>query len=154
MTNHSLRTLSFDCSRLEQLDDIVKTCLEIFHDVSCFTLEGDLGAGKTTFTQVFCNTIDTTDEVSSPTFSIVNEYRTINDRIIYHFDLYRLENSEELQSLGFEEYCDDGDYILIEWPELAKPILDHYVNISIEILDENKRRYNFVEIQNVSYGVF
>ena len=103
-----------------------------------FTLSGDLGAGKTTFVKAFCKVIGIPDEVSSPTFAIVNEYRNSNK--VYHFDLYRIERQEELYEIGFEEYLDDDAYIFIEWPELAMPFIDSpYLDLKFETAEKNQR---------------
>lgn len=86
-------------------------------------LEADMGVGKTTFVKAICKEIGVSDNVSSPTFSIVNEYRSEGGPPIYHFDLYRLKNVEELFDIGFEEYLDSGYLCLIEWPALASGLL-------------------------------
>ena len=80
-------------------------------------LKGNLGAGKTTFTQFLLHQLGSEDEVSSPTYSIVNEYNTPKGKI-YHFDLYRLKNLEEVYDIGIEEYLDNAYLCIIEWPEV------------------------------------
>lgn len=92
-----------------------------------WTLKGDLGSGKTTFVRNLVAHLGGPDIVSSPTFAIVNEYtwdRKSKPLKIYHLDLYRLESIEELLDIGFEELVDDGDLILIEWPDIAEPLMD------------------------------
>ena len=100
---------------------------------------GDLGSGKTKFTEGFLEFFGLDDEISSPTFTIVNEYCK-NDLNIYHFDVYRLEDLDEFYAIGGTEYFDDG-ICLIEWGELIEPILSRYIKISIskDNDDENKR---------------
>lgn len=100
---------------------------------------GDLGSGKTKFTEGFLEFFGLDDEISSPTFTIVNEYCK-NDLNIYHFDVYRLEDLDEFYTIGGTEYFDDG-ICLIEWGELIEPILSRYIKISIskDNDDENKR---------------
>ncbi|MBK8226553.1 MAG: tRNA (adenosine(37)-N6)-threonylcarbamoyltransferase complex ATPase subunit type 1 TsaE [Flavobacteriales bacterium] len=88
-----------------------------------FALHGDLGAGKTTLIKGFCDALGAHDQASSPTFSIVNEYRSEHGGPVYHFDLYRLKDADELQGIGFTEYIDSGAYCFIEWPELAADLL-------------------------------
>ncbi|MCJ7935263.1 MAG: tRNA (adenosine(37)-N6)-threonylcarbamoyltransferase complex ATPase subunit type 1 TsaE [Chryseobacterium sp.] len=80
-------------------------------------LKGNLGAGKTTFTQFLLKNLGSTDEVSSPTYSIVNEYSTSKGKV-YHFDLYRLKSIEEVYDIGIEEYLDNSFLCIIEWPEV------------------------------------
>lgn len=94
-----------------------------FPSARIFALQGDLGAGKTTLIKGFCAALGVHDQASSPTFSIVNEYRSEHGGPVYHFDLYRLKDAEELQGIGFTEYIDSGAYCFIEWPELAADLL-------------------------------
>ena len=85
-------------------------------------LEGDLGAGKTTFVKTIVKTLGSTEAVTSPTFSIVQEYET-PDGVIFHFDLYRMESIEEVLSLDFESYLDTASFTFVEWPSIAAPVL-------------------------------
>ncbi len=107
-------------------------------EILLFSL-GDLGSGKTKFTEGFLKFFDLDNEISSPTFTIVNEYHQ-NDFNIYHFDLYRLEDLDEFYAIGGTEYFDNG-ICLIEWGELIEPILSRYIKINIikDNTDENKR---------------
>ncbi len=100
---------------------------------------GDLGSGKTKFTEGFLEFFGLDDEISSPTFTIVNEYYK-NNLYIYHFDVYRLEDLDEFYAIGGTEYFDNG-ICLIEWGELIEPILSRYIKITInkDIDYENKR---------------
>ena len=90
------------------------------HKVICWN--GEMGAGKTTIIAKICQLLGSTDEKSSPTFAILNEYNCPNDKI-YHFDLYRLKSIVEALDIGIEEYLDSGHYCMIEWPEIIKPLL-------------------------------
>lgn len=85
-------------------------------------LEGDLGAGKTTFVKTIVTHLGSKDAVTSPTFSIVQEYETA-DGVIFHFDLYRMENIEEVLALDFESYLDTARFTFVEWPNIAAPVL-------------------------------
>lgn len=107
-------------------------------EILLFSL-GDLGSGKTKFTEGFLKFFDLDNEISSPTFTIVNEYHQ-NDLNIYHFDVYRLEDLDEFYAIGGTEYFDNG-ICLIEWGELIEPILSRYIKINIikDNTDENKR---------------
>ena len=87
-----------------------------------FAIFGDLGAGKTTLIKAMCQSLGSSDNVTSPSFSIVNEYLRPEGKI-FHFDLYRLKNSSELREIGFGEYVDSNEYVFIEWPEMASGLL-------------------------------
>ena len=107
---------------------------------------GDLGSGKTKFAEGFLSYFGLEDEISSPTFTIVNEYSN-KDINIYHFDVYRLTDIDEFYAIGGTEYFEKG-ICLIEWGELVEPILTRYIKITIEkdddILD---RRYINIELK-------
>jgi len=119
---------------------VAENTLKAFPDQRIFTLEGDLGAGKTTFVKAFAKALGIDENISSPTFSIVHEYGS-GDETIYHFDLYRLKNELELFDIGFEEYLDGEHYVLIEWPELARKFLpEQYVSLQFEVDEENSRQ--------------
>lgn len=102
-------------------------------------LYGDMGVGKTTLIKEFVKYLGSTDEVSSPTYSIVNEYELINDKI-YHFDLYRIKDIEEAFNFGIEDYLDSNYWIIIEWPELIEDLIaDNYNSIILSINENNTR---------------
>lgn len=102
-------------------------------------LKGNLGAGKTTFTQFLLKKLESTDEVNSPTYSIVNEYNTPKGKV-YHFDLYRLKNIKEVYDIGIEEYLDNSFLCIIEWPEVYEEELYglNYHTMSIVNTGENR----------------
>lgn len=107
---------------------------------------GEMGAGKTTFIKAFCKVLGVEDNVSSPTFSIVNEY-AYPEGIIYHFDCYRLKNQTEALDLGMEEYLYSGNYCLIEWPEKIPDLLpENYLSISIEVQPDQQRKLTIAKI--------
>ncbi|MFC3809540.1 tRNA (adenosine(37)-N6)-threonylcarbamoyltransferase complex ATPase subunit type 1 TsaE [Lacihabitans lacunae] len=116
--------------------EIVKALLEKYADVKIWTFEGNLGAGKTTFIKATLKALGYTDEVQSPTFSIVNEYGDS----VYHFDCYRLKSVYEAMDFGIEEYLDSGKYCFIEWPEIIEPLLPNEIlKIKIEHTENNTR---------------
>lgn len=106
--------------------------------------EGEIGAGKTTLIQALCELLGLKGAVTSPTFSIVNEYQTAG-HTIYHIDLYRLKSLEEALEIGIEEYLDSGAYCFIEWPGLIEPLLEPDTpRISIEIMTDSSRKILFL----------
>ena len=110
---------------------------------SILLLKGNLGAGKTTFTQNLLKKMGVIEQVSSPTYSIVNEYE-IGNRKIYHFDLYRMNSIEEVFDMGMEEYLDGGNFCIIEWPEIYEEELADLPHHIIEISHaETGRILNF-----------
>lgn len=108
-----------------------------------FLLEGDLGAGKTTLVQSMCSFLGVEESVTSPTFSLVNEYASPDFGAINHMDLYRLEKEEDLVQIGLEEYLDSGNLCFIEWPEIAAKKFDlPYIRIKITLGSDNIRIFN------------
>ncbi len=105
-----------------------------------FLLQGDLGAGKTTLIQSMCTFLGVEEPVTSPTFSLVNEYDSPDYGSVYHMDLYRLEKEEDLVQIGLEEYLDSGNLCFIEWPEVAQGKFDKkLVRIEIAMGSDNIR---------------
>lgn len=118
--------------REEELPSIASKILAAFPDYRIFCFEGDLGAGKTTLIKALCAHLTVTDNVSSPSYGIIHEYRTTEEASVYHFDFYRLKNVEEAYDLGCEEYFYSGNYCFIEWPEKILNLLqEQYVWVSI-----------------------
>lgn len=108
--------MNFNITKLKDWQTVVDQILPEFrHPI--LLLKGNLGAGKTTFTQFLLKNLESTDEVNSPTYSIVNEYNTPKGKV-FHFDLYRLKNIEEVFDIGIEEYLDNAYLCIIEWPEV------------------------------------
>jgi len=131
----------------EELRSLVELLRKTFPLQNIFVLEGDLGAGKTTFVKHFCSFLQVEDDISSPTFSLVNEYINPAGESIYHMDLYRIEDEHELIDLGFEEYLDQAAFVFIEWPEKALTFLDNYLHIKIESLSNQSRKIIISEVQ-------
>lgn len=115
-----------------------------FNSGDIIFLDGDLGAGKTAFVKGVVKAFGGNEnEAVSPTFTIVNEYK-VNGKIIYHFDLYRIENSEELYNIGIEEYLYSGAICFIEWPERAKDLFDFkHKSVIIEKLSDIARKITY-----------
>jgi tRNA threonylcarbamoyladenosine biosynthesis protein TsaE len=132
---------------VEQIDDLsnVTTALKslLEKEYKIILLQGDLGAGKTTLVQVLCKELGITEPVSSPTFSLVNEYLSPSMGAIYHMDLYRLEKTEDLVQIGLAEYLDSGQLCLIEWPAIAESYFDMpYIRVNIKVEPNNIRIFN------------
>lgn len=108
--------MNYTINTIEDWQEIVNQIIpQLQHNI--LLLKGNLGAGKTTFTQFLLKSLESTDEVNSPTYSIVNEYNTPKGKV-FHFDLYRLKNIEEVYDIGIEEYLDNAFLCIIEWPEV------------------------------------
>ena len=118
---------------LEELAYTATQMINAFPDDRLFAFYASMGAGKTTFIKALCNELGVTDNVSSPTFPIINEYITKKGSKVFHFDFYRLKNVQEAQDLGIEEYFATGAYCFIEWPEnIGKLLPAECLRVSIE----------------------
>ncbi|WP_372754914.1 tRNA (adenosine(37)-N6)-threonylcarbamoyltransferase complex ATPase subunit type 1 TsaE [Mariniflexile sp.] len=125
--------------QLFEVKEVAKQLLRNFK-TKTILLIGDMGVGKTTLIKSLVKELGSTDEVSSPTFSIVNEYELQNDKI-FHFDLYRLKNIEEAYNFGIEDYLDSEHWVLIEWPEIIESLLNSdYDVVNLEIDSAEKRK--------------
>lgn len=113
--------MEFKIQHIEEWDDVVERIIPHITK-PILLLRGNLGAGKTTFSQHLVKALGSDDEVTSPTYSIVNEYQSPKGKI-FHFDLYRLKNIEEAFDFGIEEYLDNAYFCIIEWPEIYEPEL-------------------------------
>ena len=124
------------------IDEVDQVASQLISYASGRTLlfYGDMGVGKTTLIKALVKALGSKDDVSSPTFSIVNEYK-LNEEKIFHFDLYRINDLEEAYNFGIEDYLDSDNWIIIEWPDIIEPILsgDECV-IKLSIQSENKRQ--------------
>ena len=132
---------TFTSAGVHEHDKIAEQILDKYPKTRLFALSGPMGAGKTTFIKALCRHLEVKDTVSSPTFSIVNEYRTKNNVPVFHFDLYRMRKPEELLDIGYEDYFFSGNYCFIEWPEVAANLIpDDCLYITIMVDDESKER--------------
>jgi tRNA threonylcarbamoyladenosine biosynthesis protein TsaE len=118
--------------------------LELTNGIRHFAFYGSMGVGKTTFITAICRQLGTNDLVSSPTFSIINEYVTKDGIPIFHFDFYRIKTQTELLDIGFDEYCQENVYCFIEWPEKGEGIIPQdFLKVSIGEIDNEKRVLSF-----------
>ena len=114
------------------------------------TLDGDLGAGKTAFTRGFCSVACPGAAVRSPTYALVNEYRGKTD--VFHFDVYRINDEDDLYSTGFFDYPDREGIILCEWAvNIPYDLPEKYISVTIEKLGDNKRRITVLEKINADF---
>ena len=123
-----------------ELEEVARKLISNFSELPVWCFYAEMGAGKTTLIKQICHELQVMDDMSSPTFALVNEYESTKSGTIYHFDLYRLDHLEEALAIGIEEYLDSGNLCLIEWPELIEPVLPvHYLKININLVGANAR---------------
>ncbi len=129
----------------EELSAAARSFVEAMGDGTVFAFYGKMGAGKTTFIKALCEVLGVDDVVNSPTFSIVNEYRSATTgELVYHFDFYRIAKLEEVYDMGYEDYFYSGALCFIEWPELVEDLLPgSAVAVKIEELEDGSRRISF-----------
>ena len=125
---------------LSELRDAAKRFLEIVGDAKIFAFYGEMGVGKTTFLKELCREMEVEDEITSPTFAIVNEYYSKKYGHIFHFDFYRIDDLREVYDMGFEEYLESGAYIFMEWSEKIDHILPDGITKVIITQDDKKVR--------------
>lgn len=132
---------SLKITSLDSIGEVAKEFINLMGDDTIFAFYGKMGAGKTTFIKALCKALGVEDEVNSPTFAIVNEYRSeTTAELIYHFDFYRIKKVEEVYDLGYEDYFYSGALCFIEWPELIEELLpDDTKKISIEENNDGER---------------
>lgn len=132
--------------RIKKIEDWQNVVNEILPELQqpILLLKGNLGAGKTTFTQFLLKNLGSIDEVSSPTYAIVNEYHTPKGNV-FHFDLYRMKNLAEVYDIGIEEYLDNSYLCIIEWPEIYEEELEDFPHHELKIeSDGETRKINFI----------
>lgn len=118
---------------MDEISNSAELILDLCSDYTVWVFKGEMGAGKTTLIKEICNLLAVVDPVSSPTFSLVNEYETKNGEIIYHFDFYRIEDPMEAVEIGVEEYFYSGNFCFVEWAEKIPGFLpDTFALIEIE----------------------
>lgn len=131
--------MDYEVTNLNQLPEVAASVLNEFSEDRVFLFFGEMGAGKTTFIKAFCAKLGIDDAVSSPTYSLVNEYQSDNCKV-NHFDFYRLKSESEALDMGYEEYFYSGDYCLVEWPEKISNLWPaEYVKINIQTIALNSR---------------
>ena len=127
--------IKFQLNQLSKISDNVKNNI----DKNIILISGEMGAGKTTLIKEILRSMDVIDNISSPTFSIINEYKTKKGGLIYHVDLYRIKSIEEIEGIGLFEYLESGNLCFIEWGDQIEKIIDTNFNKFI-ISKENDSR--------------
>lgn len=126
-------------NNLDALHDFAKNLVNNYPEDRIFIFDGPMGVGKTTLIRLVCKELGSTDNISSPTFSLVNEYES-NRGSLYHFDFYRLENEEEAFDMGYEDYFFSGHYCFIEWPSKIPNLLPEKAIVINMKLSEGEKR--------------
>ena len=135
--------MQISINNTNELPQVAEKLLTYANGQKFFIFEGEMAAGKTTFIKSLCETLGVTDVVSSPTFSIVNEYEGKGGQI-YHFDFYRLKNLQEAYDIGYEEYFYSDNYCLVEWPSKVEELLpEEYVKVQISVTGNEQRLFEF-----------
>ena len=130
--------MEFKINKIEDWQHVVNEIMPHFkHNI--LLLKGNLGAGKTTFTKFLLKNLGSKDEVSSPTYAIVNEYHTPKGKV-FHFDLYRMKNITEVYDIGMDEYLDNAQLCIIEWPEIYEEELQGLPHHEITISNSEEKR--------------
>jgi tRNA threonylcarbamoyladenosine biosynthesis protein TsaE len=131
--------VNIEVKSVNHLSETAKNIITFAGKQKIFLFHGEMGAGKTTLIKALCKELGVVDNVTSPTFSIVNEYNIPTGKI-YHFDFYRLKNQTEALDMGYEEYFYSGDYCFIEWPGMIPDLIpDQHIDINIKVLSGTER---------------
>ncbi len=135
--------ICYKVASLEDLLDVARKFIEDWKEETHFIFVGEMGAGKTTFIKAICEALGVTDPISSPTFSIANEYTTEKGDTLYHFDFYRIEDEEEALDFGIEEYFESGVMCFMEWAEKIENLLPEIV-VEVKITELANREREIV----------
>ena len=133
--------MEINIQSLDRIHDAARQFVQAMGDNTVFAFYGKMGAGKTTFIKAVCEELGVSDVITSPTFAIVNEYRSDKGgELIYHFDFYRIKKLEEVYDMGYEDYFYSGALCFIEWPEIIRNLLpEDTVNCYFSELPDGSR---------------
>ena len=130
---------------LDEIDTVVSDRIIPKIEKNIICIEGTMGSGKTTLIRSICKNLNFRENISSPTFSLVNTYKNDSNKIIHHFDFYRIESVEEALDFGVEEYLDSGDKCFMEWSEKISFLLSYPMNtIDIRVINDNERQIKII----------
>jgi len=132
---------------LNNITEAAQQLLSLTGTTKVLAFHGEMGAGKTTFIHALCQAMGVKDPVTSPTFSIINQYNTADGKIVYHMDLYRLKDADEAINAGIEDCLFSGNICLVEWPEKAPSIFpDDTLHLYINLVNNDTRQIEFREL--------
>lgn len=132
---------TIEIKSLDTIADAASEFIKQMGDNTVFTFHGEMGAGKTTFIKAICEKLGVDDVINSPTFAIVNEYRSDSGELIYHFDFYRINKEEEAFDFGYEDYFFSGSLCFIEWPERIESLLPpDTVHVTVKEVENGERQ--------------
>lgn len=137
--------MQYTISQIENVaQELIRDVFPLSAPVILF--QGEMGAGKTTLIRAICQELGVKDPITSPTFSLVNEYRDALGRKLFHFDLYRIEEEQEALDFGIEEYWEEAHWCFVEWAERIPSLLpEHYTVISLSTLDDTTRELSIIQ---------
>lgn len=118
-----MKKVYFELESLDKIHEAARYFLNAVGDAKIFAIDGDMGVGKTTFIKAVCEELGVKDVITSPTFSLVNEYTDGKGEPVYHFDFYRIKKIDEVYDMGYEDYFYGGNLCFLEWPELIESLL-------------------------------
>jgi tRNA threonylcarbamoyladenosine biosynthesis protein TsaE len=134
------KTMNIKIQSLDKIDEAATAFIRAMGGNTVFAFHGEMGAGKTTFIKAICKNLGVCGSINSPTFAIINEYRSHSGELIYHFDFYRIDKVEEAFDLGYEDYFYSGSLCFIEWPEKIEDLLpDNTVNVYMKVTEDGRR---------------
>lgn len=132
--------ITLSITKIKELDKVADEFIKLTHGHKKFAFFGAMGSGKTTFIKAVCKALGAADTITSPSFALINEYRSNRNDLFYHFDLYRIKSIEEVYDLGYEEYFFSDAYCFIEWAEKAETLLPlDVVRVHMEEAGKNTR---------------
>ena len=127
MHDQAFQTQKIHCQQRTELDEVARQIITFAGEHTVWIFEGEMGAGKTTLIRQIGEELGVVDNITSPTFALVNEYATDQNATLYHFDFYRIKEEQEALDMGIEEYFDSGNICLVEWPSKVAGLLPELV---------------------------